>query len=38
LEAKVVHLLDFELLKPGPLFFLERFQRLMGLENEKEDE
>jgi len=32
LEANVLSLLDWDLITPSPLFFLERFQRLFGLD------
>ena len=38
LERDVIRLLDWELIIPGPLFFLERFQRIFGLDQEKSDQ
>ena len=37
LEASVIKLLDWDLLIPGPLFFLERYQRIFGLDMERAD-
>ena len=35
LEEQIIHMLDFDFLKTGPLFYLERFTRLMNLDGER---
>ena len=37
LERQVITLLDWDLLIMTPIFFLERFQRIFGVEQEKTD-
>ena len=37
LECQVITLLDWDLLIMTPIFFLERFQRIFGVEQEKTD-
>ena len=37
LEEKIIKTLDFELHFFCPIFFLERYQRILGLDLEKED-
>ena len=37
LETQVIKLLDWDLLVPTPLFFLERYQRIMGVDQESTD-
>jgi hypothetical protein len=37
LEAEVISRLDWDLLIPSPVFFLERYQRIFGLDQEKEE-
>ena len=36
LEEQIIHLLDFSFLKTGPLFYLERYLRLMNLDGERD--
>ena len=38
MESQVINLLDFDLQAVGPIFFLERYQRIMGVESEKSDQ
>ena len=35
MEVSIIHVLDFDLNRPSPIFFLERFQRLFGLTEER---
>lgn len=37
LETSIIRLLDFDLLVPSPLFFMDRYQRIFGLEQERSD-
>ena len=37
LESEVIRELDWDLVRPGPLFFLERFQRVFFLDQERSD-
>ena len=37
LETSVIKLLDWDLFIPGPLFFLERYQRIFGVDQEHVD-
>lgn len=37
LETSVIKLLDWDLFIPGPLFFLERYQRIFGVDQENTD-
>ncbi len=32
LELSILHKLDFDLIQPSPLFFLERYLRIFGLD------
>ena len=32
LETSIIHLLEFDLVVPTPLFFMERYQRILGLD------
>ena len=37
MESQVIRTLDWDLHMLGPIFFLERYQRIFGVENEKSD-
>ena len=37
LETSILHKLDWDIIHPTPLFFLERFLRIFGLDQEKND-
>ncbi len=37
LEHSILHKLDFDLIQPSPLFFLERYLRIFGLDQERDD-
>ena len=32
MESSIIYLLDWNLLFQGPIFFLERFQRILGVD------
>ena len=36
-ESQVIRMLDWDLHMVGPIFFLERYQRIFGVENERND-
>jgi len=37
LETSIIRLLDMDLITPGPLFFMDRYQRVFGLDQERSD-